>query len=117
MQTIYRCLIIPMFLSLVLLVAGCGESGSGSASFCEDLCSDATACIERISTDECLDACEGARDEAQELGGSACVDAHEDYLACVISDICDDVSEEDSECRLPAIDAEIEPCGEFVGEF
>ncbi len=115
MQTIYRCLITPMFLSLVLLVTGCGESGS--RSFCEDLCGDATDCGAEFSTDECLDACEGARDEARELGGSDCVDAHEDYLDCIISDFCDDVSEDDSECRLAATDAEIEPCGEFVGEF
>ena len=40
-----------------------------------------------------------------------------DYLDCGISDLCEEIGRSDSLCRLPAMEAEIEPCGEFVGEF
>jgi hypothetical protein len=80
-----------------------------SGNFCEELCDDATACIDDTTADECIAAREGERDQARELGGSDCVAAHEDYLECTISDRCDDVDEGDSECRLETIEAEIEP--------
>lgn len=106
----------PAFIGLVLIVlalaVGCGDD----PSFCESICDDLSVCLDGVDFDECVDACEEELDVAFEVGGNDCVDAREDYLACVPPELCSD-SEEISQCRLDAIDGEIEACGEALGEF
>lgn len=99
--------------ALLALAPGCKDD----STFCEVVCDDVIDCGARIDFDECNTACEQARNEARDIGGGACVRAHEDYLDCVIDDFCDGVGDAESACRLDAIDAEVEICGEFVGEF
>ena len=107
-----RSAFIGLFLIALALAVGCGDD----RPFCESICGELSSCLDRVDFDECVVACEDELDAAYELAGDDCVAAREDYLACVPPELCSG-SDVISQCRLDAIDGEIEACGEALGEF
>lgn len=80
----------------VLLLAGCGDDsagvgGSAGTANCDAFCSKAVACEAYASTQECLNWCRAALENAQRVSAN-CVNAFSAVNTCVAGLTCEQVN-------------------------